>query len=219
MADPDVGGQCIREAKAGGCVIFVHGILSDGERAWTNETTNTSWPQLLAADSKLCELGIYVFSYRSDIFCRNYSVSDVVASMREFFDIEDMWRMQSLTFACHSMGGIATRRFIIANQAKLIDRNPRLGLFLVASPSLGAKDANRVHFLARLVRNSQEEALRFSQENVWLNDIDQDFLALKESDKLSRRMNLHRRRTMPRGSLVHASAFDSSAGGSLNRPP
>jgi hypothetical protein len=82
------------------------------------------------------------------------------------------------------MGGIAVRKFIVSTQAKLIENNTQIGLFLLASPSLGSRDANALHIFARLVRNTQAEALRFSQANVWLNELHQEFLTLKESRRL-----------------------------------
>jgi hypothetical protein len=57
-------------------------------------------------------------------------------------------------------------------------------LFLVASPSLGSRDANIVAGLAHLTGNSQAEALQFSQKNVRLNELDQDFITLKESHRI-----------------------------------
>src|SRR5262249_6398329 len=96
-----------------------------------------------------------------------------------------LWNLRQIIFVCHSMGGIAVRRFICVNQAKFIERKMDLGLFLVASPSLGSKDANALYIFARLLRNTQAEALRFCQTNTWLNDLDKEFLTLKEDKKVS----------------------------------
>jgi hypothetical protein len=176
-----VGGKCIRKSKSETCVVFVHGILSNGEQAWMNGS-GAWWPELLANETSI-DVSLYTFSYRSDVLCRTYSLADVVASIREFFNLDDLWLMRRVIFVCHSMGGIAVRRFIVQNQVRFVEQHTEIGLFLVASPSLGSRDANIVAGLAYLIRNSQADALQFSQKNVWLNELDQDFITLKESHR------------------------------------
>jgi alpha-beta hydrolase superfamily lysophospholipase len=44
---------------------------------------------------------------------------------------------KQIIFVCHSMGGIVARRFLISDQAEIIDTRKRIGLFLVSSPSSG----------------------------------------------------------------------------------
>jgi hypothetical protein len=180
---PDLGGKWVRQTPGDTCVIFIHGILSDGEQAWMNSNGN-SWPQLLADDARFNDLGIYVFSYQSDAFCGTYSLKDVVDSLRETFNSDDLWTKRHIVFVGHSMGGIIARRFIVTQQTKLIQNKTEIGLFLVASPSLGSKDANALFFIARLGQNSQAAALRFSQSNIWLNDLHDEFRTLKESGTL-----------------------------------
>ena len=89
------GGICIRETSSDTCVIFVHGILSHAEHAWSADA-NTSWPKLLEAEPTLASVGIYTFSYRSDIFSRNYSIGDIVDSIREFFNLDDLWKTRCI---------------------------------------------------------------------------------------------------------------------------
>ena len=134
----EVGGHCVRDANGDACVIFVHGILSNGESAWTN-SEGVSWPQLLATESSFSELSIYAFSYRSDLFSRTYSLKDVVDSIREFFNLDHLWDKRCIIFVCHSMGGIAVRRFVVVNQVRLIQKGSQIGLFMLASPSLVQK--------------------------------------------------------------------------------
>ena len=105
--------------------------------------------------------------------------------IREFFYLDGLWKMRCIIFVCHSMGGIAVRRFIVVNQVKFIENQTDLGLFLIASPSLSSKDANHLAVLARFIGNTQAAALRFSQTNTWLNDLDREFMTLKESKRIS----------------------------------
>jgi Alpha/beta hydrolase family len=183
MSQP-VGGVCIRRhSENSDCIIFIHGILSSGETAWLN-TNGSFWPALLSAEPAVKNAGIYVFSYRADLFSKMYSLKDVVDSLRDFFNLDRLWSARRICFVCHSMGGIVARKFTLVQQSKLIQNKTTVGFFLVASPSLGSRDANLLAPLARFFGNSQAEALRFSQNNVWLNELDSDFLTLKESGLL-----------------------------------
>jgi hypothetical protein len=165
-------------------VMFIHGILSHGETAWTHEN-GANWPTMLAREPQMVDVGVCVFSYRADAFARNYSQSDAADSLREYAETERLWEKQCLIFVCHSLGGIVIRRFLLSNQREFLERRPNIGLFLIASPSLGSEDANRFLFLSRMLESTQADALRFSQQNVWLNDLDKDFRNLKEGSGLS----------------------------------
>jgi hypothetical protein len=113
-----------------------------------------------------------------------YSLGEVVDALREHFGLEDLWTRRRLVFVCHSMGGIVVRRFVVVNQAKLMEKKCAIGLFLVASPSLGSGDANVLGLLGLVLQHTQALALRFSQTNTWLNDLDRDFIDLKDSGRL-----------------------------------
>jgi hypothetical protein len=170
----------IQRPRSDTSVVFVHGILSGGEAAWGQP----SWPELFASDPELKDVGVFVFSYQTTLSSRTYSIGDVVDALREHFDLDGLWEQRRLAFVCHSMGGIVVRRFIVVNQAKLIECKSAIGLFLVASPSLGSSDANVIGLLALVLQHTQALALRFSQTNTWLNDLDREFITLKESDRL-----------------------------------
>ncbi|MCS3929178.1 pimeloyl-ACP methyl ester carboxylesterase [Bradyrhizobium elkanii] len=174
------GLHCIQKPRWELSVVFVHGILSGGEVAWGQP----SWPELLANDPQFQDAGIFVFSYQTTISSGTYSIGDVVDDLREHFKLNGMWDQRRVVFVCHSMGGIVVRRFIVVNQAKLMERSCAVGLFLVASPSLGSRYANLIGSLGLVLQHTQGLALRFSQTNTWLNDLDREFVTLKESGRL-----------------------------------
>jgi hypothetical protein len=58
--------------------------------------------------------------------------------------------------------------FLVQNQMDLIDDKKEIGLFLIASPSLGALYANWLMPLARVLHHTQADGLRFTQDNAWL---------------------------------------------------
>ena len=132
------------------------------------------------------DIGIYVFSYLTGINTGSYSLSDIVDSLREYFTLDDLVRSSGIIFVCHSMGGIVARRFLVNQQSALSDAGlTQIGLFLVASPSLGSEYANMLSLISNLIGHTQASALKFSQSNVWLNDLDKDFINLKDHSKLN----------------------------------
>jgi hypothetical protein len=99
--------------------------------------------------------------------------------------LDDLINSPGIIFVCHSMGGIIARRFLVKEQSDLIKRGlNKIGLFLVASPSLGSEYANMLGLISSAIGHTQASALKFSQSNVWLNDLDKDFIDLKSNGNL-----------------------------------
>jgi hypothetical protein len=172
----------VRKSKNGTTVIFVHGILSSTKGAWLSKN-GVFWPKMLSEEQSIDDVGIYLFGYRADAFSGTYSLDDVVDAMREYFRLDGLWSEKQLIFVCHSMGGIVARRFLITQQLQLIRSHTKTGLFLIASPSLGATYANFVNAIAPIY-NLQLDLLRFSQDNAWLNALDRDLINLKEGEAI-----------------------------------
>jgi pimeloyl-ACP methyl ester carboxylesterase len=164
-------------------VVFIHGFNSS-EGCW-KAAEGESWPDLVLAEGHLSTVGVYSFNYRTGIGSGYYNLGDVVDSLKEYMQLDGVLGHSKVIFVCHSMGGIVARRYLVSQQGRLIEGGLReVGLFLVASPSLGSQYATMLETLTRLAGHTQGEALRFSQANVWLNDLDKDFMNLKESGKL-----------------------------------
>jgi hypothetical protein len=173
-------GEWIRKPQGGASVIFVHGILSSGESCWLN-ANGTSWPRLLAEEDARSSLGIYVFTYETGIFSGTYRISDAVDALREHLRLDGVVNCRRLAFVCHSMGGIVVRKFIVEWAAELAREKKEIFLFLLASPSLGSEYASWLSPIAKVLGNSQGDALRFVRNNEWLSGLDKEFLNLKES--------------------------------------
>ena len=129
-------------------------------------------------------VGIYVYSYRTDIFSGHYQLGDVVDDLKERLRLADVLQNRRLIFVCHSMGGIVVRQYLVTRVLDFIEAQIHVGLFLVGSPSLGSEYANWLGLLAKIFGNSQAEALRFAQDNAWLNDLDKNFKNLHAAGKL-----------------------------------
>ena len=177
-------GDWIQKPQQDTTVIFVHGILSSSEECWKNDN-GTYWFNLLKEDTKLAGLGIYTFSYNTGIFSGDYSLNDAVDALKARLELDDVLKQNHrLIFVCHSMGGIVVRKYIVERQIDLINLDIQIGLFLVASPSLGSDYANLIKGFAKILNNTQADALRFSQNNTWLNGLDKEFINLKEAKHL-----------------------------------
>jgi pimeloyl-ACP methyl ester carboxylesterase len=176
-------GEWIRKPKGKASVVFVHGILSSGEACWRNEK-GVRWPELLKNEEALDALGIYVYTYQTSIFSGDYRVSDVVDDLKERLRLDEVIDNERIIFVCHSLGGIVVRKFLVERAVDLIERRIVIGLFLVASPSLGTQYADWLSPLAQLFEHSQADALRFVRNNTWLSDLDKEFQNLKEAGKL-----------------------------------
>ncbi|MEH2511709.1 pimeloyl-ACP methyl ester carboxylesterase [Nitrobacteraceae bacterium AZCC 1564] len=121
-----LGLHCLRKVSSGKCIIFAHGILSDGESAWGKPP----WPQLLVDDGDLKEHGVYVFSYRTSLKSGSFSIGDATRTLKAHFDLENLWSQDQIVFVGHSMGGIIIRKFITTNQTRLAFEKIGIGLFL-----------------------------------------------------------------------------------------
>jgi pimeloyl-ACP methyl ester carboxylesterase len=176
-------GEWIRSPEAGTSVVFVHGILSSGETCWRHEN-GSYWPELLKNETEFHSLGIYIFTYKTGIFSGSYRLGDIVDALHEYMQIDGLLKSDQLIFVCHSMGGIVVRKFLLRQQIDLINENKEIGLFLVASPSLGSGYANWLKPLVWLFGNAQADDLRFIRGNGWLDDLDKDFMHLKDKGRL-----------------------------------
>jgi hypothetical protein len=176
-------GEWVRNPGNSLCIVFVHGFLSDGDSCWRNQI-GAYWPELLTQEPSLQSLGVYVFTYQTSLFSGSYRLSDVVDALKEHMRLDGVIACREIVFVCHSLGGIVVRKFLIERASELIAAQKHIGLFLVASPSLGSSYADWLSPLARFLGHSQGDALRFVRGNEWLGDLDKEFRNLKERGQL-----------------------------------
>lgn len=176
-------GKWVTEGAGKEVVIFVHGVLSSGETCWKNPN-GAYWPDLIAADSKLSHVGVYVFTYKTGFLSGSFRIGNVVDSLKEHLELDDVLSRRVINFVCHSMGGLVVRKFLVERAIHLADADLEIRLFLIASPSLGSRYANWLEPVARFLGHTQADAMRFEQDNSWLMDLDKEFLNLLTSHRL-----------------------------------
>lgn len=179
-------GNWIKRPSDGQAVVFIHGIFAQNAANWRHDN-GAYWPDLVATEAGHRAPGVYVFKYHSNVFSGAYRLGNAVDALKEHLRLDGVLDCRDVVFVCHSMGGIVVRKFIVERAQDLIERRTSIGLFLIASPSLGSSYANWLNSLASLSGHSQADALRFGQSNAWLRDLDKEFQNLKESARISLR--------------------------------
>lgn len=176
-------GTWFAQPQNGTVVIFIHGVMSDAE-AWRN-ANGTYWPNLLNEDPRTRGVGVYIFEYETGLFSGTYRINDAVDALTNHLRLDKVLAAQRLVFVCHSMGGIVTRRYLVREERHLLEAKVEVGLFLVASPSLGSEYSTLLSPLSSvLFRHAQNDILRSSSMNAWLLDLDRDFKALLNAQRL-----------------------------------
>ena len=163
-------------------VVFVHGVLSSGDTCWQSDE-GAYWPRLVVDDPLAADVGVYVYTYRTGLLSGSYRLGDAVDDIKERMRLDGVLGCRTIVFVAHSMGGILVRKLLVERADDFKATN--VGLFLVASPSLGSDYANILEPLARLVGHTQADTLRFSQTNSSLMDLDTQFKNLRSSDRLA----------------------------------
>lgn len=160
-------------------LIFVHGILSSAHGCWLADN-GTWWPDVVKHDPAFADCGVATFEYVSAITGTRVSISDAAGSLWEALDSEGLIAPgRLLIFVCHSMGGIVVRKMLVKEQFKIVNAGMHLvGLFLVASPTMGSRWAALLLPLSQLFRSKQAIALSSDESNEWLRDLRHEFVQL-----------------------------------------
>lgn len=161
-------------------LIFVHGILSDSQACWRN-SNGVSWPEIVMRDPDFPPCGVSTFSYSSRLFGSRFSIADAANSLWELMKGRQMIASGRTTvFVCHSMGGIVVRKLLVKRQVDLAG-NGFVGLFLVASPTMGSQWAAWLLPVTIFFRHTQAIALSSKESNRWLQDLKDEFINLRDN--------------------------------------
>lgn len=163
--------------KADTAVIFVHGFFSSSSSCWISKS-GTFWPSLLLEDVRLPRVSIFLGGYYTSIDSGDYSIRDCSNELFGAINREDVLgrrkplSFRNIVFVCHSLGGIVTRYLLESNHVAF--KSKRIGLCLMASPSLGSDYAATFAGVARFYRNKVGKDLRSG--STLLKDLDDRFV-------------------------------------------
>jgi pimeloyl-ACP methyl ester carboxylesterase len=120
-------------------IVFVHGIFGDARETWTNSGPSKSFfPDLVADDPQFKNVDIYAYEYPTSFLNGPFSIDEIAENMRLFFDNDGVSSHQNLIFISHSMGGLATRAYLLKNR----DAAARTRLvYFYSTPTTGSEIA------------------------------------------------------------------------------
>ncbi|MEL6779373.1 MAG: hypothetical protein AAFO06_19175 [Cyanobacteria bacterium J06597_16] len=163
--------------------VFVHGILSDGLSAWGNydlsfsKKNNPYWPEIVKLDRAFDNPSIFVAGYYTEILSSEFSIDnatqqlyDGLTKSSDHIDVSVIDKTR-IIFVAHSLGGIITRNMIVKYSD--VFKEKKIGLLLVASPSLGSKDANYIDLVSGFLGNKMIKQLR--RDSDFLDRLDKEF--------------------------------------------
>ncbi len=158
-------------------VVFVHGFFSSAAACWKSEKANVHWPELLKQDKRLPPLSIFMGGYYTKIDSGDYGVRECVdelfraISRRSAGGEAPVFEKKNLVFVCHSLGGIVVR-YMLESKRESFEKH-RIGLVLMASPSVGSDYADQLLGIIKLYKNRLGKQLTFG--NDLLVDLDARF--------------------------------------------
>lgn len=166
-------------------LVFVHGFFSSSQACWTNTKANSFWPDIVLNDKRVPPTSIYLGGYFTDVDSGAYGVREC---SKELFDSlkrpselneKSPIEFKNIIFICHSLGGIVTRYMLECFRESFHDQ--KIGLILMASPSIGSDYANKLTKVASFYRNRAALQLKINSE--LLSDLDGRFKKFLTSRK------------------------------------
>ena len=165
-----------RPSKKGGpfkdrAIVFVHGLFSDANGAWTSPS-GAYWPKMLLSDPDFDDFDIYVANYPSPSVGNTLTVDEVVVGLNSRFVADGVFtKHREVVFVCHSLGGIVVQQLFLTFR-EYAGKVPFIYLFSV--PEEGAQIAT----LGRLFSSDPLlEALFHGNSNGYLLTLESQWRA------------------------------------------
>jgi pimeloyl-ACP methyl ester carboxylesterase len=153
-------------------IVFLHGIFSASRTCWLYEDSASRqrvfWPDLVRHDKRFGKASIYLAGYYTAVDAGDFSIAQCAREVVEALKQTDadglppVLDARTVSFVCHSTGGIVARYMI----DRYIDafRDKALGLALIASPSLGSVWANTARLAAKFYNQRLGQQLQWDGE-------------------------------------------------------
>lgn len=164
-------------------IVFVHGYFSSSESCWRNKKSNVFWPDLIKEDSRIPEMSVFLGGYYTGVDSGSYAIrecsEELFNTLRRRSPCGKMAPidLKKIIFVCHSLGGIVVRYMLESYREHFAPH--KIGLVLMASPSIGSDYADRLSKLASFYKNRTGKQLRKNSEI--LSDLDGRFKSFIEA--------------------------------------
>ena len=159
----------------GSVIVFVHGVLSNSQACWYNAKAGKFWPDMVVEDDAFRGSGVYLGGYYTAFDSTIFGIADcaqwLLSALHAATDHPAVLDHERIIFVCHSLGGVVTRYML--ERWREAFRNKKVGLLLMASPSLGSRYANTVENLIRLMQHETGHQLDWKSPE--LVDLDRRF--------------------------------------------
>jgi pimeloyl-ACP methyl ester carboxylesterase len=140
----EVASRYVRQvAGSDTAIVFVHGVLGDGQTTWSNGTAY--WPTMLAADHAFDGADIFVYAYPTSMWA-TLSPDELAENLRLQLNAHGVSNHQRLVFLTHSLGGLVTRAYLLKNRA-VADRTTFA--YFYSTPTEGSQVASLATLLSR----------------------------------------------------------------------
>jgi tetratricopeptide (TPR) repeat protein len=174
----DVSHYVRQSRKNGAIIVFVHGLMGDAEKSWTNDRTGASWPGLLGRDPELGAADVYLASYGSPAIGASSNVEQIAQRLlQQATDAEVFGAYQRVYFITHSMGGLVTKRMLneLYTPARVAELRKVRAVVFLSTPAQGAPLAD---IAAWLSMNPQMKDLKPADFNTFLQSLENDWQTL-----------------------------------------
>lgn len=120
-------------------VIFVHGVFGDPVSSWTNQT-GISWQQLMREDKSFEGFSVARVRYETPLLSRTSTNEENATRVLRSLEDEGVFNRDEIYFVAHSMGGIITKRMLVAlNRQSQIEKLRRVkAVLFISTPAQGA---------------------------------------------------------------------------------
>ncbi|MFO1022799.1 MAG: hypothetical protein U0903_19205 [Planctomycetales bacterium] len=161
--------------------IFIHGVFSSSRSCWLYESPDKDpmkcayWPQLLVEDAALHRPSIYLAGFYTKLNSGRYDMAQAAQELIESLKADRVLEgRREVIFVGHSTGGIMARYLLTHHSEQFTGK--KIGLLLMASPSMGSKLANIGHIPAKFM--DQQLGMQLEWNSPFLVQLDRDFRAL-----------------------------------------
>jgi pimeloyl-ACP methyl ester carboxylesterase len=171
-----------RYRDTGSVIVFVHGVLSNSQACWYNEKAGKFWPDMVVQDEgTFRDSGVYLGGYYTAWDSTIFGIADcaqwLLSALHAATDHPAILDHERIIFVCHSLGGVVTR-YMLERWREAFQKK-KIGLLLMASPSLGSQYANSFGNLIQLTQHETGRQLQWRSPDFV--DLDRRFRDMLQS--------------------------------------